>query len=246
MDVTNTNYVYYAHATLPSNAKLRNYAFCLDRTKYAALWVAYPLHDCYIGSTRRTDAFGYDPEVSRACQANIGSGSYYTNGAQSHSRGHQLPSADRTATAEDNRTTFYATNMTPQLQTLNGGIWNDLEAKVRTWRCSDTLYVVSGCHFESGRVTYADDQSSKACAVPTHYYKVLLRTKAGATGKRVDECAASELQCIGFLFDHAAKSWTIADGERSVKQIEDLVGFTFFANVPNAPKNTFVAQDWGL
>ncbi|MEG2612561.1 MAG: DNA/RNA non-specific endonuclease [Alistipes sp.] len=246
MDVTNSNYLYYSHTTLPSNSLLRNYSFCLDKTKYAALWVAYPLHDCYIGSAKRTDAFGYDPNVNQSYQANIGSGAYSTNGTQSHSRGHQLPSADRTASTEDNRTTFYATNMTPQLQTLNGGIWNDLEGKVRGWICSDTLYVVTGSYFDPSRVTYATDKGNKSCAVPTHYYKVLLRTKAGTTGKRVADCTAAELECIGFVFDHSAGSWTISNGMRTVKQIEDLVGFTFFANVPNAPKTTFTASDWGL
>lgn len=33
---------------------------------------------------------------------------------------------------------------------------------------------------------------------------------------------------------------------RSVKEIEELTGFTFFANVPNAPKVTYNASDWGL
>ena len=33
---------------------------------------------------------------------------------------------------------------------------------------------------------------------------------------------------------------------RSVKEIEELTGFTFFANVPNAPKDTYNPSDWGL
>lgn len=33
---------------------------------------------------------------------------------------------------------------------------------------------------------------------------------------------------------------------RSVAEIERLTGFTFFANVPNAPKDTYNPSDWGL
>ncbi len=30
----NEDFFYYAHAALPSNAALRNYSFCLDKTRY--------------------------------------------------------------------------------------------------------------------------------------------------------------------------------------------------------------------
>ena len=32
----------------------------------------------------------------------------------------------------------------------------------------------------------------------------------------------------------------------SVEEIEKLTGFTFFANVPNAPKSDCNPSDWGL
>jgi DNA/RNA endonuclease G (NUC1) len=32
----------------------------------------------------------------------------------------------------------------------------------------------------------------------------------------------------------------------SVEELERLTGFTFFANVPNAPKSKANATDWGL
>ncbi len=154
------------------------------------------------------------------------------------------------ASTADNQTTFYATNMTPQLQALNGGQWQQLEDKVRGWVCSDTLYVVTGAHFDPNKTTtYAYDNAGagKACPVPTHYYKVLLRTKAGNTGKSVADCTADELECIGFVYDHTAGSWTApADNTRSVADLEKMTGFTFFPNVANAPKSTYTKADWGL
>lgn len=246
----NEDFFYYAHAALPSNAALRNYSFCLDKTRYCALWVAYPLHACYLGEADRTDKFGYDPDVPTAWQANIGSNAYYPQGgaSYSHARGHQLPSADRTATEADNVTTFYATNMTPQLQTLNGGQWQSLEGKVRDWICSDTLYVVTGAWFDPNRTPhYAYDSKGqgKACPVPTHYWKVLLRSKSGNTGKPLRELPASELQSIGFWMDHDDKnSWNVASSACSVREIERHTGFTFFVNVPDAPKSTWDGTLW--
>ena len=35
-------------------------------------------------------------------------------------------------------------------------------------------------------------------------------------------------------------------GLLSVADLERLTGVTYFPNVPNAPKNTFSASDWGL
>ena len=71
---------------------------------------------------------------------------YYKN----YSRGHQIPSADRTATDELNSQTFYASNITPQNGDFNGGIWASLEGKIRENMCQDTLYVVTGCYFGNG------------------------------------------------------------------------------------------------
>lgn len=242
---------YHTHEKLPSNRNLRNYSFCFDRAKHCSLWVAYPLHDVYFGSASRQNSFNYDPCcVDDKYEAAISSNAYYPKGGGSfsHSRGHQLPSSDRTASAADNNTTFYATNMTPQVQDFNGNIWERLEDKVRGWVCTDTLYVVTGAHFD-GSEKYAYDLrgTGKACAVPTHYYKVLLRTKSGSSRKRVQDCSASELQCVGFWFQHKANSGQPSSSDmRSVEEIENLTGFKFFANVPNAPKSTYQAKDWGL
>ena len=244
--VENENWEYCYHDKLPSNNKLRNYSFCFDKEKHCALWVAYPLHECYTeGGGKRTNAWGYDPCcVDDKEEPNLFN-AYYPQGGSSysHSRGHQLPSADRLASNEDNATTFYFTNMTPQVQSLNGATWESLEGDVRNkWMCSDTLYVVTGAHFDAGYgYAYDNKGSGKACAVPTHYYKVILRTKSGNSGKWVGECSANELKCVGFWFDHADKA---PRQTMSVAEIEQKTGHTFFPNVPNAPKSTYKASEW--
>ena len=244
MDGANLEYCY--HDKLPSNNKLRNYSFCFDREKHCALWVAYPLHECYTeGGGKRTNAWSYDPCcVDDAYEPNL-KNAYYPQGGSSysHSRGHQLPSADRLASNEDNATTFYYTNMTPQLQSLNGATWETLEGDLRNkWMCSDTLYVVTGAHFAPGYgYAYDNKGAGKACAVPTHFYKVILRTKKGDSGKWVGNCSANELKCVGFWFEHQGGA---ARQTMSVAEIEKKTGLTFFTNIKNAPKTTYNASEW--
>ena len=242
----NANLEYCYHDKLPSNNKLRNYSFCFDKEKHCALWVAYPLHECYTeGGGKRTNAWGYDPCcIDDDIEPNL-KNAYYPQGGSSysHSRGHQLPSADRLASDADNATTFYYTNMTPQLPSLNGATWGALEGDLRSkWMCSDTLYVVTGAHFDPGYdYAYDNKGAGKPCAVPTHYYKVILRTKKGNSGKWVCNCSADELKCVGFWFEHKGGA---ARQTMSVAEIEKKTGHTFFSNVKNAPKSTYNPSEW--
>ena len=87
--------------------------------------------------------------------------------------------------------------MTPQLNRLNQDMWANLEAKVRAQICSDTLYVVTGCYYANTNTT-TTDRDGKVCPVPTNYFKVLLRTRTGTTGKRIADCSADELKAIDF------------------------------------------------
>ena len=237
------------YTTLANGDYVRNYSICYDRNRRVAHWVAYPLHTVYTTpSVGRTNAWSYDPNVQppaipESAQQYVEQG--YGTGL---ARGHQCPSADRYSTVPTNEQTFYATNMTPQLQTLNGGQWQSLEGKVRDWICSDTLYVVTGAWVDPNRTPhYAYDSKGqgKACPVPTHYWKVLLRSKSGNTGKPLRELPASELQSIGFWMDHDDKnSWNVASSACSVREIERHTGFTFFVNVPDAPKSTWDGTLW--
>ena len=61
-------------------------------------------------------------------------------------------------------------------------------------------------------------------------------------------CAADELQCAACVMSHAMGKGHVPQAVvmRAVKEIVELTGFTFFANVPYAPKDSYNASDWGL
>ena len=213
----------------------RNYSICYDTKNYVARWVAYPMHSYYRSGSNESEKFVTDPNFSTSEQI----GRTYANSA--YNRGHQLAKAQRTVTNTARKQTNYNTNMTPQNATLNGGKWAALEAKERgAWMCSDTLYMVSGCHFDNYN-TKIPNNDGKSCPVPTHYFKVMLRTKSGNSGNKVANCSADELICAGYWVTNTSNAVPVL---KSVAEIEKLTGFTFFVNVPNAPKSTYSASDW--
>ena len=216
----------------------RNYAFCYDPAHYVARWVAYPMHSYYTEGSYDSETFYQDPSFASNEQIT----STYSD-SKNYNRGHQIAKAQRKVTELARRQTNYYTNMTPQNPSLNGGKWATLEQNEREkWICDDTLYVVSGCHFDNYNTT-TPNNDGKQCPVPTHYFKVMLRTKAGNTRKAVAECSASELICAGYWVPNVPNTEATTT-LMSVSEIERLTGFTFFVNVPNAPKSVVNASDW--
>ncbi len=239
------DFQYVTHYTTLNNRTVRNYSLCFDKSKKAALWVAYPIHNFYLQKlTDRTDEWGFDPNIDSYFQADCISRSY----GGRYDRGHQLPSADRLANREMNVQTFYMSNMTPQLDRLNQDMWANLEIKVRENNCNDTLFVVTGAYFDSGSTASTYDGAGKSVPLPTHYFKVLLRTKTGSTGKAVVNCSDDELKSIGFWVEH--RSYGNVEPPRSicktVAEIEALTGFEFFPKVSDQVKQQNNPGQWGL
>lgn len=217
----------------------RNYTMGYDKAKRLALWAAYPLHSCYTQGISRERHWGYDPTLAPGEQMAGGVSAPYN-------RGHQVTNADRRVSNLANDQISYYSNMTAQRSNFNSGVWAALEGRVRGWMCADTLYVVTGCHFD-GSQTSTIDNGGNTLPVPTQYYKVLLRSKNGSTGRSVASLPADELQAIGFWYEHTESSGQNPAGcAKSVSEIERLCGFEFFVNVPNAPKASYLPSDWGL
>jgi DNA/RNA endonuclease G (NUC1) len=236
----------------PGNKLARNYTVCYSAEHHCPVWVAAPRHSMYVGSSGRTDAYGKDPNIPSDVQYNSKS----TGGGCN--KGHMLGSAERTCSSATNRQVFYYTNIAPQLSSAfntGGGRWNVLEDFVDTQVCADTLYEVLGCYFDKYTDKYGETQNPSTISfggrddvsMPTMFYYVLLRTKSGSSGKAVQNCSASELKCVAFVRAHVnVKQKVTATELMSVADLEAITGVTFFPNVPNAPKTSFKASDWGL
>ncbi len=223
----------------------RNFTLCFDRTKRASWWVAYPMHSAYLGSTPRPDEpWTYDPKIESSWQANLALGSYRTYAL---ARGHQIANADRNANRSMQLQTFYNSNCTPQNYDLNGEGWMRLESKVRGWRCSDTLYVVTGAYWDPSSKNTTTDKANNTCPVPTHYFKVLARTVKGnvrKAGDKLGDYKADELQTIGFWVENKDVATEADQWVMSVEEIEQKTGFTFFPTLPKAAKQQKDKNRW--
>ena len=235
---------YYSHTFRADAPKIRNFSCCYSKGNMQPVWVAAPMHSCYKGSSGRNDSYKADPNIKCAQASKV----------DGYTRGHMLGSSDRTVSKETNRQVFYYSNIGAQLQSgfnTGGGSWNNLESLTDGQWCADTLYQVIGCIFTSFTDRYGktvEPRTVGSVHIPTAYYKVLIRTKSGKTGKRLDECSANEIKCAAFILGHRSNAGhkPSASDMYTVSELEAITGLNYFVNVPNAPKGTAVASDWGL
>ena len=211
---------YYTHSFKMNGNTYRNYSFGWSQDDRIAIWVAYPLCKLYTnGNVGRTQAWALDPLLGDNSSAPFGGycGSY--------ARGHQLPSADRQCCYEANAQTFYGTNMTPQLNAHNEGIWAELESKVRNIaNGSDTTYVVTGVIVSRSSKT-EEDSFGKSVTVPDAYFKALLRYSRSST--------LGQWNAAAFYLEHRSYSGGINKSHSmSIDELEELTGIDFFVNLP--------------
>ena len=227
------NYTFLHHTMYIGSQETRSFSMYWDRHNMVSRWVAYPLYRKAIGYGTRTDRWGLDPLLPSSDQPVLNK-TYDSTDGQSYDRGHQIPSADRLS-FESNTQTFYWTNMTPQKNELNGGIWADLENEVRIWAKrseTDTLYVVTGCVVDDSE-TFVTDNDGKQVTVPTHYYKALLRVYQGS------------YNAIGFWLEHREYESNKVDKSIavSIDELETLTGEDFFFNLPDSIETSVEAKD---
>lgn len=216
---------FYTRDTEIDGVRVRSWSNLYDTTSRLSSWVAYPLNSTLMGEKiSRSNAWGLDPQVPSSGQQSLFR-SYRDGNNGRYTRGHQIASADRLYSYESNSTTFYFTNMTPQRGDFNGGIWNNLEKRVRSWaKACDTLYVVSGCLYE-GSEAYALDNEGRKVTAPTAYYKALLAYRSdGSIG-------VGGYTGLGIILDHEGsygdgrlKDWMFI----SLDELQEKTGEKFF------------------
>ena len=234
--------LYFAYHNMTYSGKtMRNFSYYYDTHNLVSLWVAYPLNKSLRGSGGRTNAWsGVDPNFPDQNQRPILDRGFSGGG---YDRGHQCPSADRVTNDAANMQTFYSTNMTPQASRFNQGIWARLEGQIRSWGDkSDTLYVVTGCVVDPNSLDggfgeiggYAKDNKDKKVAIPTAYYKAVLRYKKSE--EKEGYGYAGYCGCAVYLeHDSSLGSGSVSKSDLiSIDELESILGFDLFVNLPAA------------
>ena len=219
-----------------------NYSIEWDGTKKANRWSCYFFCDGNKdNNTGRQDSYGMDPSIPDEYEHTLAdySGSGF-------SRGHLCPSGDRLESAEANDQTFYLTNMQPQWQAHNGGLWNKLEIQVRSWASMDgvdTLYVVKAATIDKSDQYYAEGTYKFPGIVPKYFYMAVL-----AYNK-----TSNTYHAIGIWTEHTnttVNNTNYGDYAITIDELEKRTGIDFFCNLPDSIEDK-VEQEldltyWGI
>jgi endonuclease G len=154
------------------------YATGYNRDQGKPIWVSWHLGQADLGRAPRQDDFRADPALP--------SGWYQVKPSDysgyGFDRGHNCPSADRTATVGDNSATFLMSNMMPQAPTNNQQTWGNLEDYCRKLvGQGNELYVVCGSYGRGGTGSsgYQMTIAGGKVTVPSNCWKVIVVLPVG-------------------------------------------------------------------
>ena len=221
------------NSSYPANYLLDKPQFCVsyNRDKGIANWVAWQLNKTWCtGSATRKDNFIPDATLPSTWY-HVTTSDYTGSG---FSRGHMCPSADRINTQANNDALFVMTNMVPQNQNNNGGIWDALETYCRTLaNAGNTLYIYSGGYGSGGTGTSGTKTTiaSGKVTVPAKLWKVIMVVPSGS-GTDLSRVTSST-RTIAVIMNNAdpVSGDTWGAHRVSVDAVESLTGFDFFSNV---------------
>lgn len=212
----------------PRRLVQREYVICYTPLARVPVWAAYRLRAEHVVPRARRDAFRTDPrltaEESATCLDYEDSG---------FDRGPLVPREDMNRSRAAQASTFFLSNMAPQIPAFHRGPWMRLEQLVRTYaKQYGEVFIFTGATFEppspmvpSGRV-----------AVPARFYKIILRPTAGGP-PAILAIALPQVEPSGAGAGigprpEKSKPWEgqadLADYRVSLYEIEQLTGLTLF------------------
>lgn len=220
----NKHYAYgQPEGTLPTNDLVVREIYALssnDDTKFAD-WVAYRLdRKTVFGSADTKRRYRADPNIDP--KETLEPNDYKDAFKElKTTRGHQAPLGTFKGTNFWKQTNFLS-NITPQQQDLNGGVWLKLEEKVRDLvnEC-DVTYVITGPLYERDmpKLPKADEPH----IIPSGYWKIVALNV---------EDQPENLLVSAFVFDqNTSKNAKIESGLTTVDEIERRSGLNFFVDL---------------
>jgi endonuclease G, mitochondrial len=193
------------------------YSLSYSEAHEQAEWVAYELKKEQLSKTNfERPYFIDDPKV------NSGSASYRNYKRSGYDKGHLCPAGDRKFSREAFNETFYTSNISPQLNDFNAGIWGRLEQKARYWASKyDGVFVVTGGVLRNNLKTIGSEKVS----VPEYFYKILLDQNNG------------KYKTIAFLLPHKDSNKPLYEFVVPIDKIEQLTAIDFFPKLPDNVEN---------
>lgn len=230
-----------ASTSSPTNYLLMRpqYTVSYNRDQGKPNWVSWHLGSTDLGSASRQDDFRAD--------ANLPSGWYQVKptdySGYGFDRGHNCPSADRTATVADNSATFLMSNMMPQAPNNNQQTWGNLEDYCRTLvRAGNEFYIVCGSYGRggTGSAGYQTTIAGGKVTVPAHCWKVVVVLPAG--GNDLGRITGSTRVIAVDTPNENSLSSSWGRYRTSVDAIESATGYDLLSALPTSLQATLEAQ----
>lgn len=204
------------------------YTVSYNRKRRNPNWVAYELTAEEVdGKEPRNGDFIPDPDLKGAQATDED----YKNCGWD--RGHLAPAADMKWSKEAMEESFYLSNISPQNNNLNRGVWKSIEELTRDAAVKHkNVLVVTGPVFtkEKGLGKIGKNK----VLIPNGFYKVLLINDCGYKG-------------IGFYCENKAGKKKLSSYAVSIDSIEHITGIDFFHMLPDKIENTVESEyNWNI
>ena len=232
------NTVVVHKAILNKNNKTEGVNYCVewDPIMKAQRWSCYQMyssinyHSSYNVTRYRADNDGtllptcqYPNDPDLPLEYRFPTDPYRYSG---YDHGHICPSADRLRSEEANYQTFYITNMQPQRNKFNAGLWEKMESQIRSWAAtSDTLYVCKGGTIDAAEniITYIGSGDNRI-PVPKYFFMAAYRNTPEGP------------QAIGFWVEHKNEDRSndnLGSYVVNIYELQKLTDIDFFCNLPD-------------
>ena len=128
-------------------------------------------------------------------------------------RGHLCPSKDMCWSYPSMKETFFMSNVSPQRESFNNGLWKKLENQVREWALeNDSIIVITGPVLSTKYETIGENQVS----VCKKFYKLVI------------DISYPDQKMIAFVMDNASVKGSVYKYSQTVKDVEQITGLNFF------------------
>lgn len=249
--------LYVEHIVNNEDNAVLNYALEWNDEKKHAAWVAFTFDE--VTKADQTNRPDDDPWATDPMLPTGMSPTDADHRADGFDRGHLCASNDRLFTVAANEQTFYYSNISPMLNSFNGGFWASFEILVQNWGRSDDydkVYVAKGGTLDQLLINYTGVKAGNdgvipktdengftihGLACPKYYFMAVLTEHEG------------EYHAIGFWMEHRddygyeydefAPSDVMKTYALSIDDLEERTGLDFFCNLPDVIENE-VESSW--
>jgi endonuclease G, mitochondrial len=212
-------------------------------------WAAWKLEKKDFGNSGRAISFTTDDELAQYLKSQDNSLKPVAESDYKgfcFDRGHQVPSADRSNTVDNNKETFLMSNISPQTPYLNRGVWSRLEQYTRTLVHNENkkAYIIAGPIYDRD---FGKIGANQDIQVPSKHFKIIFFVNANQSAADIN----SSTETIAVIMPNTNEdgsppavtspcplpanplntSGSMNDWEKyktTITEVEQLSGITFF------------------